>query len=80
MHYNSHGFVIPLFSKHVGCMEAEVVAILETLWIFFLLSIQVNLIVQSDSLNALYWVSSSAKFLWRLQFYLREIKTISFLV
>lgn len=68
-----------MFSKHVRCMElneVEVVAILEFLWIFVSLSLQVCLIVESDSYS-ISWVSSLAKFPWRFQFYFTEITSLS---
>ena len=33
--------------------------------------------VESDSLNAISWVSSSAMFPWKSQFYLNEIRALS---
>lgn len=40
-------------------------------------SFHANLVVESDSLNAIYWVSSCAKVPWRFQFYFNEIKSLS---
>ena len=77
---NSEGNVLALFSKHVGCMEsneAEVVAFLEAIRIFTSTSSRSRLVVESDSLNAISWVSSSAMFSWKFQFYLNKIRALS---
>eukprot|EP00268_Persea_americana_P036637 TRINITY_DN3614_c1_g1_i6.p1 TRINITY_DN3614_c1_g1~~TRINITY_DN3614_c1_g1_i6.p1 ORF type:complete len:138 (-),score=27.70 TRINITY_DN3614_c1_g1_i6:344-757(-) len=77
---NSEGIVLALFSKHVGCMESnevEVVANLEAIRIFTSTSFCSRLAVESDSLNAISWVSSSAMFPWKFQFYLNEIRALS---
>lgn len=61
---NSQGIILAVFSKNMGCMESnkvDVVAILKVLGLFCLSSFQVSLVVESDSSNTIYWVSSSAK-------------------
>lgn len=73
---NSDGVVFLMFSKHVGHM-AEVVAILEALRIFAFATFNERFVVESDSLNAVSWASSLAKFPWRFQFYFNEIKYLS---
>lgn len=78
--HNSAGVVLIMFSKHVSCMEsneAEVVAILEAFQIFSLVSFNENLVVESDSFNAIFWASSSAKFPRRFQFYVNENTLLS---
>ena len=77
---NSEGVVLALFSKHVGCMESnevEVPAILEAIRIFSSTSFHSSLMVESDSLNAISWVSSSTTFPWKFQFYMNEIRALS---
>lgn len=54
--------------------EAEVVAILEALQI---VSSQASLVVESDSSNAINWVSSLASFPLRFQFLFNEILVLS---
>lgn len=74
---NSEGFVSGMFSKHTGSMEsnkAEVLAILEAIWMFAASSLTSRLVVESDSLNAISWVLSSVARPWSFQFYLNEIK------
>lgn len=88
---NSDGLLMAFSSKHVGCMEsseAEVVAMLEALWIFSY-SFHSKLLVESDSLTAISWVSScyahldvSILFYFYFyfngfQFYFIEIKELS---
>lgn len=66
---NNKGEVRFVFSKHVGVKDskkAEVKAILEALRIFSH-SFQESLIVESDSLNAISWVSSSNKGLLKIE-------------
>lgn len=61
--HNEVEVVLVWFSENVGIMESneeEVVAILEALWIFVWASFQDLLVVESDFLNAIYWVSSLA--------------------
>lgn len=78
---DSGGLVLVMFSKHVGTMEsneAEVLAILEAVRIFASSSFNSRLEVKSDSLNVISWVSSSAVIPWRFQFYLNEIRVLTF--
>ena len=78
--HDSGGLVLVMFSKHVGTMEsneAEVLAILEVVRIFASSSFNSRLEVESDSLNAISWVSSSAVIPWRFQFYLNEIRALA---
>lgn len=60
----------------MGSNEVEVVAILEALHFFVLASFHAPLILESDYLNAVSWVSSSAKGPWRFQFYINEINSL----
>ena len=74
------GIVLALFSKHVGCMESnevEVLAILEAIRIFSYFYFHSSLVVKSDSLIAMSWVSSSSMFPWKFQFYMNEIRALS---
>lgn len=78
--HNRDGVALVLFSKHIGCMEfneAEVLAILEALWIFVSASFQKQLMIESDYFNAMFWVSSFAKPPWRFHFHFYEFKHIS---
>lgn len=59
--------------------ETEAVAILETRRLFAS-SFQSKLVVESDSLNAISWVTSSALTPWRFTFYLEGIKMLSSLM
>lgn len=71
------------FSKNVGCLrfnEAEVVATLEALYIFASASFQATLMVESDSLNGIAWVSFLHKFPRRFQFYFNEIQSLFFVI
>ena len=80
---NSEGFVSGMFSKHIGSREsneAEVLANLEAIWMFASSSLTSRLVVESDSLNAISWVLSSAARPWRFQFYLNEIRALSSLI
>ena len=75
--------MLALFSKHVGCMEsneAEVLAILEAIPIFSSSSFPSSLVAESDSHNAISWVSSSTMFPWRFQFYAIEIRDLSSMI
>ena len=81
--HKSEGIVLALFSKHVGCMESnevDVLAILEAIRIFSSASFQSSFVVQSDSLNAISWVSSSTTFPWKSQFYMNEIRALLSLI
>lgn len=76
---NHKGEILLMFSKHVGSKEsneAEVVAMLEALRIFSG-SFQGKLIVKSNSVNVMAWVSQHGANSWRLQFHLHEIKAFS---
>ena len=69
-----------MFSKNVGIKEsneAKVLAILEALRIFSF-TLKENLIVESDSSNAIRWASKAERGPWRLQYYFNEIKALSF--
>ena len=73
---NDKGEVFCLFFKGVGVRdsnEAGVLAILEALRIFSRL-LQGSLIVESDSFNAISWVSINISKPWKLQFAFNEIK------
>ena len=69
-------FVLNLFIDAKDSKEAEILSILETLRLFSALFRQ-PLIVESDSLNAISWVSNAAKGLWKAYFCLDEIKFLS---
>ena len=76
---NGKGEVLFMFSKNVGIKEsneAKVLAILEALRIFSF-TLKENLIVESDSSNAIRWVSKVERGPWRFQYYLNEIKALS---
>lgn len=67
-----------MFSKNVGMKdsnEVEVVAILEALWILSS-SFHENLIIKSDSSNAIFWESSLSADPWKFHFYLGKIKFV----
>lgn len=64
-----------MFSKNVGSNEAEVVAILEAPRIFTSFPFP-KLLVDSGSMNAISWVSSTA-LPRQFQFYFNEIKMLS---
>lgn len=71
--------MLAIFSKNVGCMEsneAEVLAILEGLQIFASFSFP-KLLVESDSMNVVSWVSSITLPPWGFKFYFNEIKMLS---
>lgn len=73
------GVVLAMFSKNILIMEsneAEVVAFLETFQIFALRNFQVPVIVESNSLNVIIWVSYFNKVLQRFQFYFNKINFI----
>lgn len=75
---NEKGEVLHLFSKHVGIQdsnEAKILAILEALHIFYSLYQQL-LIVESDSSNAISWVTSFNCPL-KLQIYFNEIRHLA---
>lgn len=57
--------------------KAEVIAILEVLRLS-MYSSYYKLIVESDLLNAISWVSFSVVFPWRFQFHLKEAKIFPF--
>lgn len=81
--HNGDGMVLVMFSTHIGRMEsneAEVLAILEALQIFVSTSFQERFIAESDSLNAISWVSSRAKTPWRFHLYFNDIKYLSSLI
>lgn len=81
--HNGDGMVLVMFSKHVGRMEsneAEVLAILEALQMFVSASFQERFIAESNSLNAISWVSSRAKTPWRFHLYFNNIKYLSSLI
>lgn len=78
---NSNGDVFIMFLKHIGYMdsnEAEVVAILEAIQIYNSSSLQSKLVHESDSLNAMSWLTSVDKTPQRFQFCFKEIKALSF--
>ena len=68
-----------MFSKNVGICdsnEAEVLAILEGLRLFARTYIG-SLLVESDSSNAITWVSNKKDFPWKFQFHFNEIRELS---
>lgn len=68
-----------MFSKNIGIKEyseAEVLIILEALR-HFRSNFHGNLVVESDSTNAISWVSSSSLIPWRFHFFLNEIKALA---
>ena len=72
---NNKGEVIFLFTRNVGMKEsneAEVLAILQALQIFSS-SFQGRLIVESDSSNAISWVTSQSVRSWQFHFLFMEI-------
>lgn len=74
---NHKGELLYMFSKNVGIKdsnEAEILAILEALRIYHR-PFQYPLVVESDSMNAVYW-ARSFKGPWKMQFYLNEIKVL----
>lgn len=76
---NNQGLVLALFSKHARIVESnevEVAAILGALRIVLSSSLK-RLVVESDFLNAISWVSSSSKPPWRFHFYLNESKCLA---
>lgn len=73
--------VLPLISKHKSCLEfneAGMLAILTVLRIFAT-SFHSNLVLESDSRNAISWIYSLAKPPWRFQFF-NEIRVLSFAI
>ena len=76
---NSKGEVLFMFSKRVGVCdsnEAEVLASLEALRCFSR-CFQGDLIVESDSSNAIAWVSNRKHFPWKFQFLFNEIRAFT---
>ncbi|XXG58395.1 hypothetical protein AAC387_Pa04g0713 [Persea americana] len=72
------GYVLLMFSKNVGIKEpneTKVLAILEALRLFFS-SFREELLMESDSSNAVSWISSNEG-LWRFHFLFAEIKSLS---
>ena len=75
---NHEGFIFLSFSSFIRVKdsnEAEVLAILEALRLFRV-SFRQPLIVESDFLDAFFWVMNSAMGLWRFHFF-SEIKFLS---
>lgn len=73
------GEVTLMFSKNAGSKEsneAEIMAVLEALCIFSAF-FPTKLIVESDSENAVRWVSHHGTNPWRFQFLSNEIKELS---
>lgn len=71
----------PLRMWGVWCLARQRWWPLYTLFGFFASSnLQANMIVESDSMNAISQVSSFAKVSWRFQFYFNEIKHIFYLI
>lgn len=71
-----------MFSKKMGMKdsnEVEVVAILEALWILSSLFHE-NLIIKSDSSNAISWASSLSVDPWKFHFHLVKIKFVFLLL
>lgn len=70
-----------LCSRNMGTMESnevEFLVILEALR--FLSSFNGKLVVESNSLNAIYWVSSLSKIHWRFHFYFNETMSLASLL
>ena len=68
-----------MFSRNVGVCdlnEAEVLSILKGLGLFSR-SYVGALIVESDSFDAIAWVSNRKEYLWEFQFHLNEIMELS---
>eukprot|EP00268_Persea_americana_P056975 TRINITY_DN6784_c0_g1_i2.p2 TRINITY_DN6784_c0_g1~~TRINITY_DN6784_c0_g1_i2.p2 ORF type:complete len:105 (-),score=19.94 TRINITY_DN6784_c0_g1_i2:1073-1387(-) len=68
-----------MFSKYIGIKdsnEGEVLAILEALRICFSNNFH-SIVVESNSLNAISWMSCLEEDLWKFQFLFNEIKTWS---
>lgn len=63
-------------AAYIDSNEAEVIAIFEALRIFFS-SFSTKLVVESDSMNTISWISSSKSTPWRFHFYFNEIKVLS---
>lgn len=71
-----------MFSKHVGVRdsnEAKVLAILEALRLLSRYFMEV-LIMESDSSNAIAWVSNRRVSPWRFQFHFNEIRVLLLIV
>lgn len=76
---NNSRVVLAMFLKHVATMEsneAEVLPILEALH-FFSSSFHGQLVVESASLNVIYWVNSSFKLPWRFHYYFNKIAFVN---
>ena len=76
---NHDGLLLFYFSSSIGVKEsseAEIISIIEVLRSFSV-SFRQTLIVESDSLNLISWVSNETKGSWRFYFYLNEIKCLS---
>ena len=74
---NSKWEILFMFSKHVGLHdsnEAEVLAILEALW-WFSRNFNGSLVVESDSSNAIAWLSNQKANPWKFHFLFNEIRT-----
>ena len=77
--HNHDSLTLLSFSSYIGVKdsnEAEILAIHEALKLYKV-SFNHPLIVESDSLNAISWVTNLAKGPWRFYFYLNEIKSLS---
>lgn len=77
---NSNVVVFIMLWKHMGYMdsnEGEVVAILEAIQIYNSSSLQSKLVLESDSLNAMSWLTSVDKTPQRFQFCFKEIRALS---
>ncbi|XXG62464.1 hypothetical protein AAC387_Pa05g0816 [Persea americana] len=77
--HNSNGEVLYMFSKNVAVCdsnEAEVLAILEALCCFKKY-FHGALIVESDSSNAIAWVTNKKINPWKVQFLFNEIRVLS---
>ena len=76
---NYKGDVLYMFSKNVGNKDsnkADVIAILEALKVFVQL-FRVSSVVESDSANAIHWVSNLDGSPWKFHFLLSKIKALS---
>ncbi|XXG72211.1 hypothetical protein AAC387_Pa07g1359 [Persea americana] len=76
---NFKGKVLIMFSKHIRICdsnEVEVLAILEAFHLFPRDCFE-PLIVESNSSNAIAWVSNRKTFPWKFQFHFNEIKELS---
>ena len=76
---NSKAKVLLMFSNNFGVCdstEAEVLAILESLWLFSR-RYDGSLLIESDSSNAIAWVSNKKANPWKFQFHFNEIRELS---